>query len=423
MSRAVLGLLVATLAAAPFGSTARAAPFFETTWESAAGTTTEAVTDGGLWDRHETNTPSMIEVAPATGPSLPAELEGLNMATVWLEGETGWAMLVEDDVGTDTVSDFYWRMYLRVNGDLTGYANMHGFQDFEMEGPLSTNAYIGIGYIRDNGTWTPYLASGMEQTEMEAQGFMVLDEFTPELMLATDRWYRLEGHIAYESRDGDEARTYVDIRIFDPEVSDERPVLTGGQFRASNCFGECYGTTLQSHYDAGERFILRSTSSTFTVGNNGPATAVGSAPMYDITGFALAHDGWIGPVGAAPGGEDTGGEDTGGDESGGGEAGDSESGADESEGGDGPSATSDPVSTDDDGGNGADGNPPGDTGAGGTEGGAMQDEQDGDGGCSCRAPARDGAPRDLVFGGALLLVMVVRRRADTRRVTGPAPRA
>ena len=313
MSRRVPSVAAATLTTLLLSGTAQAAPFFETTWQSAVGTSTEAVTDGGAWDRHETNTPTMIEVQPITGPDLPSELEGRNMATVYLSGESGWAMVVEDGVGTDTESDFYWRMYLRVNGDLTAYANMHGFQDFEQEGPLSTNAYIGIGYVRNDRTWTPYFASGMEQTDMEASGFMVLDEFTPELMLATDRWYRLEGHVEYESREGDVARTIIDIRIFDPQISDDDPVLTAAEFRASNCFGECYGSTLQSHYDAGERFMLRATSSTFTVGNNGPFGAVGEAPMYDITGMALAHDDWIGPLGEGPSDDDS----TGGGESGG----------------------------------------------------------------------------------------------------------
>jgi len=77
------------------GGTAHAAPFFETTWQTAVGNGAEAVTDGGAWDRHETNAPTMIDIQPITGPDLPLELEGLNMATVYLSGESGWAPAVQ----------------------------------------------------------------------------------------------------------------------------------------------------------------------------------------------------------------------------------------------------------------------------------------------------------------------------------------
>lgn len=306
------------------------AQFFESTWQTATGTSEQAVTDGGAWDRWETNSPDMLAVGSLTDPGAAAELAGLNMVTASLGDDTGWVMVTKDDVGTDSVDDFYWRMYLRVHDTDNVYGMLHPFQDFESEGAASMNFYIGIAGVTPEGRWSPYLASYAEQPEIGTGTFSILEEFTPELMLHTGRWYRLEGHIAYLSREGEATRTTYDIHIFDPEVSQTEPVVTSDDFRAGSCTGPCYGSTLKSFYDQDQRLYFRSTSTTFTIGNNGPFGGVGTEPLYDVTALALSHDGWIGPYGTVPSG--AGGRGAGGNGSG---AGGATSGA----GGAGPGST------------------------------------------------------------------------------------
>lgn len=286
-------------------SLSHAAPFFESSWQTATGTSQQAVTDGGNWDRLGTNDPNMIDIQSVSGPGLPAELQGLNMVTAYLNGNTGWAMLTKENVGTDTVDDFYWRFYLRVKTPTNiSYGMLHAWQDFENIDARSMNFYIGVVGVYPDGRWSPGFWSYAPQTEIGASTFGIDNSIAPNKRLYLDKWYLIEGHIQYLSRDGAVARTRYDIRFFDPLISTETPILTNEEFNALNCSGSCYGSTLKSHYDAGERWYFRSISTTFGIGNNGPATASGQGPLYDMTGFALSHDGWIGPLGGNGGPSD-----------------------------------------------------------------------------------------------------------------------
>jgi hypothetical protein len=300
------------------GTPAQAAPFFESVWDAELGSSDDAVTDGMAWDAYETNA-ELIAVEAIDGPDVPPELQGQNMATVALEGEPNWAMVVERDVGTDTQDHFYWRMYLRVSSaPQTNWASVHPFQDFEddgIEGGRSMNFYIGLSTRNADRTgWAPYFSSYAPQPETVASNFTINVE-PGDPYLETDKWYRFEGHIEYLERQGQFVRTRYDINIFDPAGDPETPVYTTADFRAANCSDECYGTSLADHYDDGEGFYFRSGSTTFTIGNNGPSQATGSGSLYDVAAVALAHDDWIGPYGGAPP-EGTTGDDTGGGSSG-----------------------------------------------------------------------------------------------------------
>ncbi len=289
-----------TLLAAPV----EAAPFFETVWETELGSGQNAVSDGGNWDRVETNEPSLAQIRAADGEDLPPELAGENMAAINLQGEPNWMMVTKEDVGTDSEDHFYWRMYLRVSGDTeTNWGSVHPFQDFETgepEGGLSMNFYLGLsGRNEDRSGWSPYFASYAPQPEMVASYF-TLNAEPGDPYLDTDKWYRFEGHIEYLEREGAFARVRYDIHIFDPLGDPDTPVFTSDEFSAADCMNECYASKLGDHYDDGEAFYFRSESSTFTIGNNGPAQASGNGDLYDVTGVAFSHDGWIGPYGGAP---------------------------------------------------------------------------------------------------------------------------
>lgn len=407
--------LTALLCLAP--ATASAEPFFESVWEGQQGTSQDAVTDGGAWDRRETNDESLVEIRPIDGPGTPIELEGLNMASVTHRGPSAWSMVTKEDVGTDSVEHFYWRMYLRVSSDTnTSWGNVHPFQDFENEDGVdaSMNFYIGLSTrTPDRSGWAPYFSSYADQTETIASNFTLTEEEADEF-LATDKWYRLEGHIEYLDRqDDDRARTLYEMRVFDPEGDPDTPVLTERDLVAANCSGDCYGTRLGEHYDAGERWYYRSSSTTFTIGTNGPAASTGEGPLYDVTAVALAHDTWIGPYGA-PAPDPTG---TGtGSETGDGETGDT-TGDGTSDGDDGPA----PDPTESDAGSGTTGGaaetgddptPPSTT-AGATDGATSPgdpgvDDND-DGGCGCTAQSGTAAmPHALLL---LLGLLGLRRRA------------
>lgn len=404
-------LMTATTAAVLLpASPALAAPFFESLWDTQTGNSEDAVTNSGAWDRWETNNTDLITVQPIEDEGAPPELAGHNMASVDLIGEPSWAMVTREDVGTDSVDDFYWRMYIRVASTQgTNYNNVHPFQDFEAfdNGDNSMNFYIGLAErTPDRSAWAPYFSSYVPQPETTASTFTLTPDEV-DLFLATDKWYRFEGHIEYLSRDGDIARTHYDMRIFDPEGDPDVPVLTSDEFVASNCSNECYGTRLGDFYDEGAAFYFRSTSTTFTFGNNGPASATGEGRMYDVAALALSHDGWIGPFGDESEGGDTG--TDGGDSDDDGPA-DDGAGSDGVADDDGGSTTWGSVDSgeapDDDGGStsdmpGATSDGPGDPG------------QDGDtSGCACEASGSERSGLGWLWG---VLVVGLRWQHRTRR--------
>ena len=279
-----------------------AQPFFESTWATALGQSDNAVRDGGNWDSNGGNG-QFIDIQPISGPSLPTELNGVNMAQVSMDGATGWQMVVEN-VNTNTASNFYYRFYVRVkaaNG--FQYGSLHPWQDFQdLSGGLSTNFYIGVSTV-DSQTWRPAFWSYLPQASDGPSRFGVRSPAFggPAEQLLVDRWYRVEGHMQYTNRvTSGGGIPYVDtiynIRIYDDQ---NRQVISSANFTAEICDGSgcSYSYSLQAHNDAGNRFRFRSGSSTFTMGVNSPAGASGQAPIYDMTAVAFSNSGWIGQFG------------------------------------------------------------------------------------------------------------------------------
>lgn len=281
---------------------ALAQPFFESTWATALGESDNAVTDGGNWDGNGGNG-DYVNVKPISGPGLPSELANLNMATVSLNGED-WQMVVEN-VNTDTASDFYFRYYLRVKPAIGfQYGSLHPWQDFQdLPDGQSTNFYIGISSVNTT-YWVPGFWTYAPQASGMPSRFGVRNSLeggpAPEDQLQVNRWYRIEGHLRYLNRvlsggGMPYAETIYTIRIFDDQ---NQQVMSSDDFRGELCDGSgCTYHTLRSYYDQGQRFRFRATSSTFTMGVNGPAMASGHAEIYDMTAVAFSNTGWIGAYG------------------------------------------------------------------------------------------------------------------------------
>ena len=274
--------------------------FFESTWAAALGNSDNAVRDGGNWDINEGNG-TYVEVRPISGPDLPIELANLNMATVSLDGDQGWQMIVEN-VNTNTADDFYFRYYIRVKpADGFQYAQLHPWQDFQdLPDGLSTNFYFGISTV-NSSIWRPAFWTYAEQEEGMPVQFGVIDAAfggpEPEDQLKVNEWYRIEGHLHYVNRVSigsgiPYAETIYSLRIFDNQ---NNQVLSNEDLRGEFCDASgCTYHTLQSYYDQGYHFRFRSTSSTFTMGVNSPAGASGQGEIYDMAAAAFSNTDWVG---------------------------------------------------------------------------------------------------------------------------------
>jgi len=104
--------------------------------------------------------------------------------------------------------------------------------------------------------------------------------------LICGNWYRIEGHVHWFSHAG-QAPTIMEVRIYD---SNNNLVHDPSDFVGMNS-----GKTLKSFYDAGKRYYQFGDRTTWKMGNNGPASGVGSGKIYDISCVALGNSGWIGP--------------------------------------------------------------------------------------------------------------------------------
>lgn len=291
-----------------FAQSALAQPFFESTWATALGQSDNAIRDGGNWDAADGNG-DYVNVKRISGPGLPTELANLNMATVSMNGSQGWQS-VGENVNTNTASDFYYRFYLRVKPTIGfQYGSLHPWQDFQdLPGGLSTNFYIGISSVNTT-TWRPAFWTYAQQEAGVPDRFGVYSPAfggpAPADQLQVNRWYRIEGHIRYLNRVSSGgafpyAETIYNIRIYNDQ---NQQVLSNEDFTGELCNGSgCTYNSLQSYYNQGHRFRFRATSSTFTMGTNGPATATGQGEIYDMTAMAFSNTGWIGAYGGAGGG-------------------------------------------------------------------------------------------------------------------------
>lgn len=262
-------LMLALMAAVPCA----AGTYFETSWNTALGNSELALTDG-------------YRFTGVTGANLlKAETGGIagnNLLGVWLNDQQyGHSYVMRLPIMD--YPDFYYRFYVRVypkNG--ISYPNFHGIQNFDQNDP--TNFYFSV---RDHGassTWNVAIGTYAAQPEN-------MDKHYSAGGFAFNQWYRVEGHIRWYSHADWAAPTKWELKMYDASnnlVLDE-----------SKLIGMSTGVSLKAYYDQGKKYYLQGKTSTWSMGNNGPAGGTGQGRIHDISAVALGNDASVfGPVSA-----------------------------------------------------------------------------------------------------------------------------
>src|SRR5436853_1999876 len=184
VSRVCRALLFAGVAAMPgllVPANAAGGVLFQSNWDTAAGTSTTAVTDGGRW-------PNYWEFNNGTGVQLISVVSGgpngHNALRVQQRGSTFAANVQINDV-VPLATDFYVRYYMR-NDDTSGSGDHIVTTD--------TWGYANLTYLRKYGS-----ASGWNfvVSMYGCAEIYPLRHWGPSLKLANGQWYRFEYYVHY----------------------------------------------------------------------------------------------------------------------------------------------------------------------------------------------------------------------------------
>jgi hypothetical protein len=251
---------------------------FESNWDTAAGTSSAAVTDGGRWPNYwEFNGGSNVQLlSVVTGG-----VAGHNALRVQQRGSSFAANLQLDNFAPAS-TDYYVRYYMKnddtssagdhiVTADTYQYANLTYLR--KVGGPTSWQHYIslyGCGYTYPIGHWTP------------------------STRLANGQWYRFEYYVHYTASN----RVQVHPRVYNAAGT---LVFSDADFRQSDYGSQVWNGrsdwTLASYYAAGYDFCVDPTwMNDFGLGNNGQFGAADTGLYWYFAGLQIRTDTWPGPL-------------------------------------------------------------------------------------------------------------------------------
>lgn len=276
----VAGLL-SVEACSPFESTLSpsAAPTFESTWDTANGTSKDAVTDGGRWPHYwEFNAGANVQLLSV----VPGGPGGHNALRVQQRGR--YAAFVQiDDVLPDSF-DYYVRFYMK-NDDTSGAGDHVATVDYQNYGNLT--------FMRKSSDATGW------QFVVSAYGCgggWPIAHWGPPGRLAHDEWYRFEYFVHFTNRN----HIQVHPRVYDSRGSllyqdgdfQQQSFKSGGVWNGRDDW------TLASYYAAGHDFCVEPEwTNDFAFGNNGQTGAVDTGLYWYFAAFEIRRDSWPGPVG------------------------------------------------------------------------------------------------------------------------------
>jgi hypothetical protein len=263
---------------------------FETTWDTATGAATNAVTDGGRWPNYwEFGSGGLMSVV-AGGPN------GHNALRVQQRGATYAANIQVNDVLPAT-TDVYLRYYFK-NDDTSG-AGDHVVQ-------FDTWALDNMEFMRKDSAgadWSFVIG-------VYGCGYTYpIGYWRPKGRLAHGTWYRIEYFVHYV----DATHLQVHPRVYDTNGT---LLFADADFQQSD-----YGTatwngsstwTLASYYAGNNSFCVNPNAAVgagghalrnFEVGNNGQQGAADTGLYWYFAAIQIRSDTWPGPVpgvGATP---------------------------------------------------------------------------------------------------------------------------
>jgi len=250
---------------------------FESNWDTATGTSTSAVTDGGRWPNYwEFNNGSSVQLLSvvAGGPN------GHNALRVQQRGET-YAANIQLDNFMPQSKDYYVRYYLK--NDDTSSAGDH-------VATVDTWQYQNLTYMRKYSS-----GSGWHfVTSLYGCGFTYpIGHWGPSRTLSNGQWYRFEYFVHYI----DSNHIQVHPRVYD---SAGTLILSDADFLQEN-FGSASWNgrsdwTLASYYAAGYSFCVDPAwMNEFGLGNNGQRFSVDTGRFWYFAGVQIRSDRWPGP--------------------------------------------------------------------------------------------------------------------------------
>lgn len=250
---------------------------FQSTWDTATGTSREAVTDGGRW-------PNYWEFNRNTGVQLlsvvPDGVNGHHALRVEQRGSALAANLQLDDFIAPS-HDYYLRYYMR--NDDTSRAADHVVT-------VDTYQYPNLTFMRKAGSPTGWniISSfyGCGYTDP-------IGHWGPAQKLSNGAWYRFEYFVHFV----DATHIRVHPRVYDAAGT---LILSEDDFRQSD-FGSTVWKgrntwTLSSYYAAGNAFCVRPQwTNDLGLGNNGQQGATVTGLAWYFSAVEIRTDGWPGP--------------------------------------------------------------------------------------------------------------------------------
>jgi hypothetical protein len=240
----------------------------ESNWDTATGTSNNAVTDGGRWPNYwEFNNGSGVQLMSVVtgGPG------GHNALRVQQRGST-FAAVVQIDDFLPQSTDYYVRYYFKT--DDTSSAGDH-------IATVDSYNYSNLTFMRKYGGATTWK---FVMSMYGCGGSYPYVHWGPPPLL-NGQWYRFEYFVDFV----DANHIQVHPRVYDAAGA---LILSDANFLQEDGAG-----SLATWYASGKNFCVQPTwVNDFSVGNNGQASAVDTGKYWYFAGVQLRTDTWPGPV-------------------------------------------------------------------------------------------------------------------------------
>jgi hypothetical protein len=250
---------------------------FQSDWP-VAGTASSAVSDGGKWDSYwEFNNGTTVQLlSVVSGVGTPG---GRNALKVVQRGST-YAAAVQKNALVPVSTDYYVRFYIR-NDDTSGAGDHTAVTDIY--------SYANLIYVRKYSGATNWVFD----IGMYGCGYTYPIDYWRPAPLAHGVWYRLEYHVHFV----DPTHIQLQPRLYDAVGS---LLADGTAFYQSDVGTAVWNGrsnwTLADYYAAGYTHCVVPTSlQSFSVGNNGQASATDTGLSWYFAGVVIRTDTWGGP--------------------------------------------------------------------------------------------------------------------------------
>lgn len=254
---------------------------FESDWDTAVGTSTAAITDGGKWPNYwEFNRGATVQLLAVVQD--PSGVAGRNALRVQQRGSSYAANIQLDDFVAPS-QDFYLRFYM-MNDDTSGSADHVATVD--------TWKYSNLTYLRKSSGANDW------RSTMSMYGcgeHYPLNHWSPPVRLVRGVWYRFEYFVHFV----DPTHIQVHPRVYDANGSllyadadfRQQDYKSGGTWNGRDDW------TLASYYEAGYSFCVDPTFvNDFALGNNGQYGAIDTGAFWYFAAVQIRTDTWPGPA-------------------------------------------------------------------------------------------------------------------------------